>query len=613
MTRTYGTIQFHPKPQSFRTGEGTVYETEYLYQGTAGKGPHFMIIGAEPHVCIKLKGNFEHLRKGEVDEFAFPFIDEMCHNLLWFLDRYPMKADKKTVQKLKLGRRKYLAKVQEMETILSDNFTTAAPALNPPYEARHYQLQAASLWLQQKKPLILGDDMGLGKSLSALLAFIMQPKLLPGLIVCQTHLTTQWKVDMIEKFTNLKSYIIPIGKIHKLPPADLYIIPYSRIAKWVDILVGMKIKAIVFDECQELRNGDEDPLNWTDKYRASRNLSAHASHVIGLSGTPIYNYGIEIFNILDCMSPGCLGERRDFTREYGYKVIKDAKGLGTYLRERYLMLRRTVRDVKRELPMLNTIITDVEWDEKEVGDAEDLAIKLAQSFLSSTNFSEKGEYAREFNLRLRQITGIGKARGVASMVKILLENGYPVMLTGWHRDVYTIWMEELKQWNPVLYSGSESPSEKDESKRKFIAGESKVFMISNRSGAGLDGLQYVCKDIVIGELDWSPKVHDQLITRILRDGQQEPVNAYYPLVEEGSDPVLVDILAIKKEQAHMIVDPMMEMPQQHTDDSRIKILAENYLTRKGIALPLQLEIDKKGELKNKKIPPENEKTPDKNS
>jgi len=589
MIRTYGTIKFHTKPQSYG-------DEKYLYHGAAGKGPHFMITGAEPHVCIKLKGNFEHLRKSDIDEFAFPFIDEMCHNLLWFLDRYPMQADDKTLQKLKLGRRKYLAKVREMENILSDTYTIPVPAIKEPYQPRRYQVQAASLWLKQKK-MILADDMGTGKSLSALMAFIMQPGLLPGLIVCETHLTNQWKRDMVEKFTSLRAYIIPVGKIHKLPAADLYIIPYSRIAKWVDVLAA-QIKAIVFDEVQQLRVGAEDRLEWSDKYRACRNLAEKVSHAIGVSGTPIYNYGIEIFNILDCLSPGCLGDRRDFTREYGYKVITDAKGLGTYLRERYLMLRRTTHDVQRELPLINTIITDVEWNDKEVEEAEEMAIQLAQSFLHSNQFSEKGEYGREFNMRLRQITGIGKAHGVAAMVKILLENNYPVMLTGWHRDVYDIWLKELEPYSPVLYTGSESPAQKDEAVRKFTSGESRVLIISNRSGAGLDGLQYMCKDIVIGELDWSPKVHDQLITRLHRDGQKEVVNVYYPLVDEGSDPVIVELLALKTEQAHMIVDPMLELPQKYTDESRIKILAENYLKRKGIVLPVKSESNEERTNKN---------------
>lgn len=590
--KTYGHIQFYSKAQVSKIND------QFLANGAAGKGPHFTITAAEPHVAIRLKGNFEHLRKWETDQFSFPFLDEMCHNLLWFLDRYPMQADELTIKKLKDGRKKYLQRVQQMESILSDNYQLPAAKLNEPYEARHYQLQAAELWLQQKH-LILGDDMGLGKSLSALLAFLINPKILPGAIICQTHLATQWKKDMVEKFTNLKAYIIPTGNVKKLPPADLYIVPYSRIAKWIDYL-AKTVKSAVFDEVQELRVADADSMAWSLKYAAARNLCANVEYKIGLSGTPIYNYGIEIFNILDCLHPGCLGDRNDFTREYGHKIISDAKGLGSYLRERYLLLRRTTHDVQRELPKLNTVITDVEWNEKETAEAEALAVKLAQSYLATNSFSEKGQYGREFNMKLRQITGVGKAHGVAAMAKILLENGYPVLLTGWHRDVYEIWAKELWLYNPVFYTGSESPAQKDEAKRKFIAGESKVMIISNRSGAGLDGLQYMCKDIIVGELDWSPKVHDQLVTRLLRDGQKEVVNVYYPLVEEGSDPVLVDLLALKTEQAHMIVDPMLEMPQQHTDDSRIKILAESYLKRKGIELPLTLEIDADGELKNKK-------------
>ena len=43
--------------------------------------------------------------------------------------------------------------------------------------------------------------------------------------------------------------------------------------------------------------------------------------------------------------------------------MKDPRALGSYLREKYLMLRRTTVDVGRELPQLNTIVTDVALDE----------------------------------------------------------------------------------------------------------------------------------------------------------------------------------------------------------------------------------------------------------
>ena len=107
-------------------------------------------------------------------------------------------------------------------------------------------------------------------------------------------------------------------------------------------------------------------------------------------------------------------------------------------------------------------------------------------------------------------------------------------------------MEQLSDLKPALYTGSETPKEKEQSKEAFVAGEATVLIISLRSGAGLDGLQSVASTVVFGELDWSPGVHEQCIGRVFRDGQESPVMAYFLLAEEGSDPVVADVLGIKK-------------------------------------------------------------------
>ena len=54
----------------------------------------------------------------------------------------------------------------------------------------------------------------------------------------------------------------------------------------------------------------------------------------------------------------------------------------------------------------------------------------------------------------------------------------------------------------------------------FISGKTKVFVMSLRTGAGLDGLQEKCSTIVHEELDWSPGVHEQCRGRYFRDGRQ---------------------------------------------------------------------------------------------
>ena len=71
----------------------------------------------------------------------------------------------------------------------------------------------------------------------------------------------------------------------------------------------------------------------------------------------------------------------------------------------------------------------------------------------------------ELDKLLRRVTGIAKARHVAAYVRILLESGAPVLLAGWHRDVYDIWRGALAEFRPVLYSGTETAKQKDRAKQ----------------------------------------------------------------------------------------------------------------------------------------------------
>jgi hypothetical protein len=144
-----------------------------------------------------------------------------------------------------------------------------------------------------------------------------------------------------------------------------------------------------------------------------------------------------------------------------------------------------------------------------------------------------------------------------------------------------MWQEALAEFRPVLYTGSETLPAKRASVAAFCQGRSRVMMISLRSGAGLDGLQHYCNDVVFGELDWSPQVHHQVIGRLRRPGQTLQVNAHYLHTEEGSDPVLIETLGIKSDQARGLNDPGKEVAARHSDGSRIRKLAEAVLAQQG--------------------------------
>ena len=190
--------------------------------------------------------------------------------------------------------------------------------------------------------------------------------------------------------------------------------------------------------------------------------------------------------------------------------------------------------------------------------------------------------AGEFDYKLRQATGLAKAPYVARFVDLLLESGERVVLYGWHHAVYDVWRQELARWKPAFFTGQESTSQKEQAREAFMEGKSRVLCMSLRAGAGLDGLQDVCAPTVFGELDWSPQVHTQCIGRLHRDGQQRPVVAYYLLADEGSDPVVSDVLGIKRMQSEPVLAPNAPLIQPKATVDRVRLLAKDYASRHGL-------------------------------
>jgi SNF2 family DNA or RNA helicase len=536
-------------------------------------------IKAEPHVTMRLKQVFSRINKHKHGDVVVRNTPEMCRDLLWFLDRFPLHVHHP--QELRAGSDFYVQTLEELEAIKHPDFVSRTFTLTEPL--RQYQVEANEVYLRVKG-LLVGDVVGLGKTVTAIGSFT-QPEAQPALVVVKPHLARQWREAVQHFMPEANPHIIKQRKYYDLPSSSVYIITYHKMDAWVEPLKGL-IKSITFDEVQELRHSD------TARYSAAKMLRSQVDFGLALSASPIYGYGGEAFNIFDIVRPGFLGDREEFVREWcctrGDKILlSNPDAFGTYLRDNHLMLRRTRSEVGRELPPLQTVVEDVEHDSKMLASIDALATELAHRILSSdTEYFERGQAAREFDMRLRQITGIAKAPYVAAYVQMLVEGGETVLLGGWHREVYSIWEHHLtKAGIPICYyTGSESPAQKETSKQKFLSGEAKVMFMSLRSGDGVDGLQEVCSVGVIGELDWSPAVHDQFFGRLARDGQKNPVLAVYAVSDSGSDPTVANIVGIKRTQSAGITDPGEEriLGIQNDGAGRVTLLAKRYLKQKAV-------------------------------
>jgi SNF2 family DNA or RNA helicase len=533
------------------------------------------ISSLEPHAIIKLKALFSGIRITAKPPFVFKDTLDIVMDLEWFMHRYPLEMDTDTHNKLQIKKHMFQRKIETFEKILSNEFNPKNVTLKNNCKLRYYQNQAVEL-VYRNKSLLLGDDLGLGKTVSGI-GLLLKEKTLPAFVVTPPHLASHWD-EKIKEFTNLSTHIIKGTQPYELPNAEVFIIKYSCLKGWSDLFETFNYNCVIFDEVHYLRRAE------SLRYEAAESLVKNAEFKLGLSASPIFNYGDEIYNILNILNEGCLGFRDNFLREWTtdyQKVISNPKALGTYLRDSFFFLRRTPEDVGRELPTINKIVQNIDFDHKTVKDHEDLMKALALKLLNSDNFNEQGVAARELNIMVRKITGISKARAVAEYVKILLDNGRPVILTGWHRDVYEIWEESFADYNPSFYTGSETTGRKDQAKNDFISGKSNLLIISLRSGEGIDGFQYRCKDIVFGELDWSPAVHDQLIGRINRDGQKQQVMAHFLVSNTGSDPLMIELLGLKASQAKDIVDPNAVLKPNNNEQgvSKMKDLAERILKK----------------------------------
>lgn len=567
------------------------------------------VIAAEPNVMMRLKRIFPRLRTNQTGAQTLSDTPEVARDLEWATTRYPLEISE--VDREHLARQACEHRETE-ETVANILSGRRAPLpfggvvrvvdgeAQRPYPE---QLQAAELILATGR-LLLGDDVGFGKTLAALLV-LRDDKALPAVVVAPTHLTRQWLNELHGWMPWLHGHLVRHTKVYD--PArrremhghhpDVYIITYTMLHGWVDHLADACNTAI-FEEIQELRRLD------TRKRDAAIQLARSVDYRAGLSASPVYNYGGEAHNVVSVLDDDVLGDRGEFVREWcaaeraDKTAVEDPAGLGRYLQQSGVLV---VRHRKKGPPVRIPHLIDA--DQRELDRLLEGTVDLAEVILSrNADRTAKFIASGDLDLRMRQATGIAKAPYVAAFVQMLLDSQDKVVLWGWHRAVYDLWLERLAAFNPVMYTGTESAVAKTQSVTTFTTpltrasrGEpdphaSRVLIMSLRSGTGLDGLQKVCNVGVFGELDWSPKIHDQGLgrldpTRGMRpdiDASEIPAAVgYFLFTDHGSDPTIMDVLNVKRMQAEPITDPDADLFETTPDTtSRVRLLAESVLSKR---------------------------------
>ena len=465
----------------------------------------------------------------------------------WLMMRYPLEIAPRDRELWKNA----LAQARE-HVLLRMNAEKLPRRSTPPEgmfegELREFQKEGLSFLLANPRTL-LADEMGLGKTVQAL-ACLAAAKEFPALIVVPPHLLRNWQTE-ITRFLRLEGKparvcVLTGLKPYQPPEADVYIIHYLLLRGWKQALPQMGFKAVVFDEIQELRHGG------TEKYSAASLLAAECERVIGLSGTPIYNKGSEIWNVVNILDYHCLGDWESFTRAwcdgYGNHLVRNPALLGEHLRREGLILRRTKEEVLAELPPKRRLVQEIDSDDKVYRELmRPVMDKLGSLLALHPDAKERAMLEEQVGRGERQATGVAKAPFVAAFVRALEDSGEKVLLFAHHHAVMDIYRKELAAYRPVFITGRESTTQKEEAVARFMEGKTNLCVISLRAASGLNLQRASC--VVFGELDWSPAVHSQAEDRAHRMGQKDSILCYYLVAPQGSDRDMQDALGLKVSQ-----------------------------------------------------------------
>lgn len=530
--------------------------------------PRWKIEGSAHAIIMarKLFGN-DSATGGSVHSISFPATLGSFDELLLLLHRFPLRMSGDAAA---IFERMYRQMVAERHIAASVPADTAAGRY---FRGRllPFQTEGVAFLCAVRKGL-LADDMGLGKTVQAF-GFLDRTAAFPAAIVVQSHVQRHWEKKITE-FMRVKEIgdVLSEGlsvtslngakRFDSTPSADVYIVHYLVLHAWAEFLVARGVKTVVFDECQELRHPG------TRKHEACTLLSRTADNVAGLSGTPIYNHGIEMHAVMNTLCRGSLGTRAAFERDWcscvaGKLVVADPAVLGEYLRDRRLMLRRRKDEVQLELPAKRRVIEPIAG---EAGIFAEMVKKAAELALAAADISDPFDRARmeaEAIRETRRATALAKLPAVIAFLRGLMEADEPTLCFVHHHAVTDGILEALEEFKPVCITGRQDKTQKDDAVTSFARGDTNLCLISLRTATGIDGLQARARVVVFAELDWSPAIHRQAEDRAHRMGQRDSVLAYYLVTDLGTDPFVMMTLNLKASQFTGLMQDRTE-----TDDDR---------------------------------------------
>ena len=440
-------------------------------------------------------------------------------------------------------------------------------------------------FLKKKKRAILADEMGLGKTRQAVVAS-GEVDTNTKIIICPASLKINWEREIKMVYPDDQTHVIQSGPEETIPEAQWIIINYDLLHKYKDQLIDLVkvgvINTAIVDEAHYIKGRK------TIRAIATLEIVEMLEYVYMLTGTPIMNRPIELFNLLKAVRHPlgkkrtfyskryCGGHMKTIVRKNGGIIRFWDEGGATKLSElremtKDIILRRT-KDDELDLPekIISVQICELDKSWKRTYDnAWDDYIEWVANHPSDERDIENILDAKHLVelTKLKQVCSQAKIDRIVGDIRNAVDQGEKVIVFSQFTETINLIAEGLgqskraSQWGDkqepitcVTLTGQHKQEERQKAVDAFQHDEKTKVFIANIIAGGV-GLNLTEASIVMfADMEWSPEIHSQAEDRAHRIGQNRTVNVYYYVLGDTIEEDIVDILERKKSLIRAVMD-----------------------------------------------------------
>lgn len=472
-------------------------------------------------------------------------------------------------------------------------------AVYAPASLRDYQQAAVDFILSTRRGAILADQMGTGKTRSAAAAAIclqgtpvMSNRLgsvgqciysRPIFILAPRYLRETWREEL-EKIGALEKpedfAVVETRSPHGLLKDGqtraqalgaghrFYFAHYDIIEAWWGLLWPLKPCAVIMDEAHFLKNSR------TRRAKGAALAASTSAKNILLTGTPLENRAGELWNLLNLAAgKWSFGGPLDFRRRYmgavhtgfGHEDQGPTNTEELQLRLETCYLRRTVTDVKLDLPPITRELIQVDLDEKQAAKYGDLFDGYAPAAVFEAIMrGALGKKVLTMLGKARKLTSAAKREATIAEAQSALDQGESVVVFTWERRVAEQIADKLevprayrrtvmhgRQGVSAIHGGF-SQTVRDIRIRTFQ--EHGGCLVATMASLGVGVNLQRARVVIMHDLDWTPSRMLQAEARVWRGGQTKNVISKWIVARGTLDALITKALLEKADLIAKLLD-----------------------------------------------------------